>query len=116
MWPLLVALAGPPLWGFGLARVLHGVPAYFRYVYWLGGCAGVAVANVSPLNWVALAVDVVSAVVAAVLLWRSRRGGRGRVGRLLGAKSRGLLAALVRRGRAAVRPGGVLRPVPGGVA
>jgi membrane protein implicated in regulation of membrane protease activity len=59
------------------------------------------------------AVFAVLAVLAAWLWWRGdRRKRKGAA--LIGAKSRALRDAIVRRAREAARPRPVLRPAPGG--
>jgi membrane protein implicated in regulation of membrane protease activity len=61
--------------------------------------------------------SILSFAVAAVMawLWWHRRKRRKRAGDALGAKSRALRDALIRRTRQAAKPRPVLRPVPGGV-
>jgi thiol:disulfide interchange protein len=63
--------------------------------------------------WYGEAGAGVMAVVGAVIWWH-RRKKRRRAAALLGAKSRALRDALVRRARQSARPRPVLRPVPGG--
>jgi membrane protein implicated in regulation of membrane protease activity len=61
--------------------------------------------------------SILSFAMAAVLawLWWHRRKRRRRAQAALGAKSRALRDALVRRTREAAKPRPVLRPVPGSV-
>lgn len=55
-----------------------------------------------------------SALAAIAYWWWKRRKRRDRAPRAYGAKSRALIAALVRKAREAAKPRPVLRPVPGG--
>jgi membrane protein implicated in regulation of membrane protease activity len=88
-------------------------PARVNYALWLGTCIGGVIAAFTTVNWLALAVNVASGVVAAVLWWR-RGHRRDRAPRAYGAKSRARVAALVAKAREAGCPCRVLRPVPGG--
>lgn len=65
-------------------------------------------------SWPWSILSYATAVVLAWLWWRNRKR-RKRVLDALGAKSRALRDALVRRTREAAQPRPVLRPVPGGV-
>lgn len=67
-------------------------------------------------QWPACAVFLILAAICAWQWWNGRRKDRDRAGFLIGAKSRALRDALVRRVREAAKPRPVLRPVPGGAA
>jgi hypothetical protein len=84
------------------------------YRGWFCGAIGGAIGYAASGAWAAAAVCAASAILAAFLWWLSRRR-RRKAPRSLGAKSRAVLAVLVRRAREAAKPRPVLRPVPGGV-
>jgi hypothetical protein len=63
--------------------------------------------------WPLAAFFALLGIVLAVNWWRKRKR-RKRSPKAMGAKSRALLAALVRKAREAARPRPVLRPLPGG--
>jgi membrane protein implicated in regulation of membrane protease activity len=67
----------------------------FLHIYWMAG------------------LSVLLALLFAWDWWRKRKR-RKRSPKALGAKSRALIAALVRKAREAARPRPVLRPQPGG--
>jgi uncharacterized membrane protein YfcA len=77
-------------------------------------CGGLGTAVAFALNgeWLASAIGVVQMAVAALLWWHRRRK-RRRAAATLGAKSKALVASLVRRAREESRPRRVLSPVPG---
>jgi hypothetical protein len=80
----------------------------------LAGNALGAVAQFDRHSWLLCAANAVCAVVCAWKLWRGRRR-RKRAPRAYGAKSRALIARLVRKAREAARRRPVLRPVPQGL-
>jgi hypothetical protein len=108
-WPAAIHVA---------ARLLMRVPAHALTTVWLGAAAGSLTAIAPALaagTERAKAAGSMIAVVAmvAVWWWLCRKGRRrGRVARLLGAKSRALLGSLVRKARELAVPRLVL--VPGG--
>lgn len=75
-----------------------------------------AVGDLMRQRWGAVAWDLILATYFAWLLWRRWRKHRKTVAALLGAKSRALRDALVRRQREVARSRPVLRPVPQGGA
>lgn len=108
----------PPFLAVGIPwlvwLVIRG-PVRVNYALWVGGSFGGVLGAFATVNWLALAVNVVSGLVA-VVLWLRRGRRRGRAPRAYGAKSRARVAALVARACEAGRPRRVLRPVPGGVS
>ena len=82
-------------------------------VTWWMTCAanvlGIAV-RASGGMWGSVAVYGIAAGFCAWMAWRRRRKDRRRAASLLGAKSRALRAAIVKRAREAARPRTVLRP------
>lgn len=95
--------------------LITGLTGRFRRALWalLAGNALGAAAEFAGHSWLLFAGNVVSVIVCALLLWWQRRR-RDRAPRAYGAKSRALIAALVRKTREAARPRPVLRPVPQG--
>jgi membrane protein implicated in regulation of membrane protease activity len=88
-----------------------------RWIGLGGALTAAAISSVIVLSagrlWYGAGTAGVTAVAAAVIWWH-RRKKRRRAAALLGAKSRALRDALVRRARQSARPRPVLRPVPGG--
>lgn len=82
---------------------------------WIWFCAamGTLIPDLVAACWPAVAVSLPQ-VLLALWWFRRRRKGRRKAAALLGAKSRALRDALVRRAREAARPRPVLRPVPQG--
>jgi hypothetical protein len=107
---LLILLIGP-LWGWVWNRVTRSP----WIGGWLGCAAGCLVGAVASRAWLLAVGAVVSAVIAVILYWWWRRKDRKRAASLIGAKSRALRDALVRRARETAKPRPVLRPQPGGV-
>lgn len=107
-------LFGPPLcssaWWFAY-RMLHW---RFNFILgWLGSAAGLGSACAMAGRWTELACAGISATVAIFLWWFNRRR-RDRAKAWLGAKSKALRDALVRKQRELAKPRPVLRPVPQG--
>jgi hypothetical protein len=107
----VLAFCGPPLYSAVFMRMLRG-GSYFGG--WIGGCALEAIVNVLDRQYLAAVTAAASLIIAAVLWWLSRRR-RKRAPKLAGAKSRALLAAVVRTMRERSKPRPVFRPVPGRV-
>lgn len=78
--------------------------------YGVAGNVGAAVSALAAARWLDLAGYVACAALWA--LWARRRRGKRRAAKSLGAKSRALRDALVRRAREVAQPRPVLRPVP----
>jgi len=95
-----------------VAVVLSRRGAYRFYAGWINGAlfgsAGYAIGR----EWAGVAGGILSAVIATVCWWLSRRR-RKRAPRAYGAKSRALLAAVVAKLREATKPRPVFKPVPG---
>jgi hypothetical protein len=80
----------------------------------VGGLAfGAIAAGFTGGGWAGPAGSAASLIVALAIWWWRRKKRRS-VAAMLGAKSRALRDALVRRARQVARPRPVLRPVPGG--
>lgn len=80
---------------------------------WLIVSAGAFIGAVMITQWIRLPIDTGTAAAGAwIWLWKRKR--KDRAPRMYGAKSRALVAALVRKAREAARPRPVLRPQPGG--
>ena len=116
-WDIAWACAWPPLWAAVVCRMIPVLRPFTWPRFWGQWCnAGFWV---MASEWwpgrdhPAAAVGAAQLVLGAVLWWRSRRR-RRRAPRAYGAKSRALVAALVRKAREAARPRRVLRPAPGG--
>lgn len=93
--------------------------AYFRKFNGWGAIFGTIAGTAGLVDgWWAVAGGFwVFAVVCAVIWWSTRRKRRDRARKAAGAKSRALVAALVKRAREVSRPRPVVRPVPqGGVS
>lgn len=110
---IVSGLGSPPVLGWVIWRA-YGRVTSFYWSWMMCATGGVIGAVTPPPVCVASAVaSGASLILAAVLWWLSRRRKR-RVPKLAGAKSRVLLAAVVRTMRERARPRPVLRPVPGG--
>lgn len=116
----MLSAIGATLLPFPVAVTWRGVFRIFgwRYDFYFGwGCSGLggAIGSAMGHDWLSAGGSAANALVAAFFWWLSRRR-RKRAPRALGAKSRALLAAVVRtmRERSRVRP--ALRPVPGRAA
>lgn len=73
-------------------------------------CAGfgAAISGTAAGNWLAVAISVAWMGVGLLAWWRRRRKRRTRA--ILGAKSKALIAAMVKRVRTERRPSRVLQP------
>lgn len=89
LWPPLC-----PALPFFLYREKPPVPAW--YLQWAGLAAFNAGMALALGYWWPAAASALSGVVALLLWWRSRRKGRKRAGKLIGAKSRALREKLVK--------------------
>jgi hypothetical protein len=96
----------PPASSWVWGRVRRRYRARF-YQGWIGAAVGGGVTWAIQGQWLWAAIDMANVGVAVVLWWLSRRR-RKRAPRAYGAKSRALVAALVRKARENARP----RPVP----
>ena len=112
LW-LLTAITLPPVSSFSWHYLLRkSLRAFFAG--WLSAAvAGVALGALHG-DWVWAGGNAVTGLAAVVAWWLYRRRGRKKAPRAYGAKSRALLAALVRKAREATKPRPVLRPVPQG--
>jgi hypothetical protein len=111
---ILIVTAGPP---FMSALCFLWLPlTRNRDRFWVSwvvtGLTEIVIAAIYR-QWLVMAAALAGTAIAAILWWLSRRR-RKRAPRAYGAKSRALLAALVRRAREAAVPRPVLRPVPEG--
>ena len=107
-------LASPPALGWWSRRV-PGVRGGFYAVWASCAIGGIIGAVLPPATWDAAWASGGSLVIAVILWWLSRRR-RRRSPKLAGAKSRALLAAVVRTMRERSRPRPVLRPQPQGAS
>jgi hypothetical protein len=83
---------------------------------WLASAAGGAAGGLILRDWAWGAGAAVSLAIALAVWWWRRSGRRKRATAWIGAKSKAVRDALVKRQREAVpRPRPVLRPAPGGV-
>jgi Flp pilus assembly protein TadB len=115
MIDVLAAIAMPPLYGFLCWLVGHRLSHRLSFFCnWICGGVGCAITDIMNGLWLALIFASANIALAAFLWWLSRRK-RKRAQAALGAKSRALRDALVRRAREAAKPRPVLRPVPGSV-
>jgi len=96
----------PPGWSWLCGRLVRRYRANF-YQGRIGAAIGDALASAFYQQWLWVLLAAANAGVAIVLWWLSRRR-RKRAPRSYGAKSRALVAALVRKARKNARP----RPVP----
>ena len=117
MWfDVVLDAVWPPLAGLAYALVMSRHAGDFRgrtYVMWAASAAwDIGVGLIAGL-WLPLAVSAANLILAVWLYWRHRKR-KDRAAKLAGAKSRALLASLVRRAREAAQPRPVLRPAPGG--
>lgn len=96
-------------WAWVWGRILHARP---RVPTLLFECAWAGV-SLAMHWWGALGLTVGYIVYFAWFWWR-HRGGQDRAAKLLGAKSRAIRDALVRRAREASHPAPLLRPSLGG--
>ena len=119
MTAILVSIAGlVNIAAFLVAIALdvrHGLSYQGSWGWWsLGDFTGAAYWLGHHVWWVAAVLTAVG-VYTLRRWWRNRRNRKRRkVAALLGAKSRALRDALVRKAREAAKPKPVLRPVPGG--
>ena len=110
VWPPL----GAALWIAALRslRTTAGALANL-YLYWVSAAAVVVICALFAGLWLWAGVATANGAVAVFLWWLSRRK-RKRAPKLAGAKSKAILAALVKTMRESLKPRPVLRPVPGG--
>jgi hypothetical protein len=111
----LVGLLLPPAaaagWGLIIARRVR--PAPFLTGWLCSATGGTVVSLLQHEWWPAAGYAISGAVGIAVWWWRRKK--RRPVAKLIGAKSRQIRDAIVRRAREAARPRPVLSPAPGGV-
>jgi hypothetical protein len=105
------AAANPPAFSAFWARVISTYGRNFFYQGWIIGTLAEVVAYSIAQVWPWALSAAGSGLLAALLWWLSRRR-RKRAPRSHGAKSRALIAALVRKARETARPRGVRAPVP----
>lgn len=112
---LLIGIAAPLGSGLLWSGLLPGRRPRFAKLAqdWLGGAAGGAIYGLLT-HGIAYTAGCALSALAAVAYWWWKRRRRDRAPRLLGEKSRALIAALVAKVRESARPRPVLRPVPGG--
>jgi membrane protein implicated in regulation of membrane protease activity len=109
---IVTGLASPPAVGYLLWRVLPARASF--YWMWSAAAIGGAVGStIPPSAWVQVASNGVSLIIAAIMWWLSRRR-RKRAPKLAGAKTKALLAAVVRTMRERSKPRPVFRPQPQG--
>jgi len=107
---ILIAALGPA----GLAGLLWRLDRHYSFrLGWFSGGAGGALGYIAGRAWVPALLCAANALIAALAWWWRRRK-RRRAARLIGARSRALLAAVVARMRETAKPRPVLRPSPGG--
>jgi len=114
-WDILIGLLLPPGGSATLGLILRQrVPSGTFFASWCTGAGFPMVANIGGHNWGMASCEGASlaAGIAAWLWWRHRR--RNRAPKTYGAKTKAIIAAMVRRAREAAQPRPVLRPVPGG--
>ena len=109
---IVLGLGTPPAVAYVLTRTIWPRSAFYRtwFTSAIGGMIGTALPPTTPDL---VAANGASLIIAAVLWWLSRRR-RKRAPKLAGAKSRALLAAVVRTMRERSKPRPVFRPAPGG--
>lgn len=113
LWQLALGLLWPPAYALiWRAFGSRGVVKFWEH--WFFGGLGVIIGAASVVDVPELAVGVVSTILGAVMWWWLSRRKRRRSAKLIGAKSRARLAAVVARMREAAKPRQALRPVPGG--
>lgn len=114
LW-LAWAVASPPVASFGWHMLLRSSVAAFLGGWLAASAGGIIVGSIErDVYWGS--GSAVSCVICVAAWWWRKRRGRKRAPRAYGAKSRALLAALVRKAREAGKPRPSLRPVPGGVS
>ena len=118
MWfDVILDVVWPPVSGllYALMRSRYGGDFRGRtYVMWGYAAAwDIGIGLIAAL-WLPVIVSAANLILAAWLYWRHGRR-KDRAPRAYGAKSRALLAAIVRRAREAAKPRPVLRPVPQGI-
>lgn len=115
---LVLDIVWPPVWAVlwcGLVRLLRWRSRFDRIAWpWLNAAGADVVIDAVSAQWLCAAVSVVQVGIALAIWWWRKRRDRKRALDALGAKSRALRDALVRKARDAARPRPVLRPVPGG--
>jgi hypothetical protein len=116
MSAILFALLWPPLYtAAGVLACRKAGPQWWTVllpgtVSWGLLCAGfgAVVAGTNAGEWLAVAIGVAWMGLGALLWWWRRK--RRRTMAMLGAKSKALIAAMVKRARSERRPGRVLQP------
>jgi uncharacterized membrane protein YfcA len=111
----LLGLALPPASAAAWWCVYRLVGGRYSYVGgWITSGLGVLAVSLIGRHWLTAAFAAASLLVALAVWWWKRKD-RKRAASLVGAKSRALRDALVRRAREVARPRPVLKPAPGGV-
>jgi hypothetical protein len=111
LW-LLTAIGLPPACSFGWHLLMRSS----RHAFlggWLSCAIWGVIIGILYRDWIWAIGNALSVVAAIVARWLNRRR-RDRAKAWLGAKSRALRDALVRRQREMLRPRPVLSPLPGG--
>jgi len=97
---LLLAFVVAPLnglaWSAAWRRLGRPGPRGDWLLYWNGGGVGVAIAALAARHFGDVTAGAVSALLAFILWWWRRKKNRLRALRLIGAKARARLAALIR--------------------
>jgi hypothetical protein len=106
-YAIIYAAVWPPSWAW---LVRHLVPWRQNYVF---VAALVTLLDLILLAWLPALLGALNLAIALFLYWFNRRR-RDKAKALLGAKSKALRDALVRKQRELARPRPVLRPAPGG--
>ena len=123
MWADVMSIAWPPAWSWFLAvtmcatGLIRPVSARsYRAAMWITAAIGCVIGDALLGAWLAMVLAVVNLIIG-IALWWWRRKGRKRAAALLGAKSRAIRDAIVKRAKDAsrgARP--VLRPSLRGVS
>ena len=112
---ILIGFLLPPVSGYAwmLAFKALGWRASGAVSGWLSSSVSLMIISPFQHDWGMFACAAASFATALAVWWWKRKR-RDRAPKMYGAKSRALVAALVRRAREAAKPRPVLRPVPGG--
>jgi hypothetical protein len=108
----LIGAAVPPLVASVIRSLVFSLAPFC--LTWAACAAGALLGNVLASGWGAASGAGLSLTIALAFWWFRRR--RKRAPRSYGAKSRALIAALVRRMRETATPRPVHRPVPQGAS
>lgn len=114
---ILIGFLLPPVSGYAWDLVFRA----WRWAHssavsgWLSSSGAVAAISLFQHDWGMFACAAASFATAVAVWWWKRRR-RDRAPKAYGAKSRALVAALVRRAREAAKPRPALRPQPDGAA